>query len=129
MLAHIVEIVSGQNFNEFTAQRIFKPLGMRETFFWPTSAQRARLVSQLHEDGERRSRRVRIRTPCRSEGYFSGAGGLMSTAESYARFAMMLANGGELNGVRILSPRTVELMGSAFLPDTLPGRSPGKDTD
>ncbi len=41
---HIVEIASGQNFNEFTQQRIFKSLGMRETFFWPTSAQRARLV-------------------------------------------------------------------------------------
>jgi CubicO group peptidase (beta-lactamase class C family) len=50
----------------------------------------------------------------------------MSTAESYARFAMMLANGGELNGVRILSPRTVELMGSMFISDTLPGRSPGE---
>jgi CubicO group peptidase (beta-lactamase class C family) len=50
----------------------------------------------------------------------------MSTAESYARFAMMLANGGELNGARILGPATVRLMGSQIIPDTLPGRRPGE---
>jgi CubicO group peptidase (beta-lactamase class C family) len=50
----------------------------------------------------------------------------MSTAESYARFAMMLANGGELNGVRILSPAMVQLMGSQIIADTLPGRRPGE---
>ena len=58
--------------------------------------------------------------------YFSGGGGLMSSAESYARFAMMLANGGELNGVRILSPASVSLMGSQIISDTLPGRRPGE---
>ncbi len=50
----------------------------------------------------------------------------MATAESYARFAMMLSEGGQLNGVRILAPRTVEMMGSAFISDALPGRSPGE---
>ncbi|HEX7080794.1 MAG TPA: serine hydrolase domain-containing protein [Gammaproteobacteria bacterium] len=60
------------------------------------------------------------------ERYFSAAGGLMTTAEDYARFAMMLANGGELNGRRILSPRSVEMMRSVFVPDTLPGRQPGE---
>lgn len=54
--------------------------------------------------------------------YFSGGGGLFCTATDYAQFALMLVNGGELNGVRLLSPRLVELMGSAFAPDTLPGR-------
>jgi CubicO group peptidase (beta-lactamase class C family) len=58
--------------------------------------------------------------------YFSGGGGLLSTAEDYAQFALMLANGGELNGVRILSPRLVELMGSVFTPDTLQGRPQGE---
>ena len=58
--------------------------------------------------------------------YFSGGGGLLSTADDYAQFALMLANGGELNGVRILSPRSVELMGSVFVPDTLPGRTRGE---
>jgi len=124
-LAHIVEIVSGQNFNEFTQQRIFKPLGMRETFFWPTSAQRARLVGSYTKTAKGLTPRKNP-DQLSSEVYFSGSGGLMSTAESYARFGMMLANGGELDGVRILSPRSVELMGSAFIPDTLPGRSPGE---
>ena len=58
--------------------------------------------------------------------YFSGGGGLFSTASDYAQFAMMLANGGELNGKRLLSPRLVELMGSVFAPDTLPGRPKGE---
>jgi CubicO group peptidase (beta-lactamase class C family) len=58
--------------------------------------------------------------------YFSGGGGLFSTAPDYARFALLLVNGGELDGVRILSPRAVELMGSVFIPDTLPGRSAGE---
>jgi CubicO group peptidase (beta-lactamase class C family) len=58
--------------------------------------------------------------------YFSGGGGLFTTASDYAQFSMMLANGGELDGERILSPRLVELMGSVFVPDTLPGRQPGE---
>jgi CubicO group peptidase (beta-lactamase class C family) len=125
LLAHIVEIVSGVSFNEFTSQRIFKPLGMRETVFWPTEAQRARLVGSYTKTANGLTPRENPDT-LSSEIYFSGAGGLMSTVESYARFAMMLANGGELNGVRILSPRLVELMGSAYIPDTLPGRPPGE---
>jgi CubicO group peptidase (beta-lactamase class C family) len=55
-----------------------------------------------------------------------GSGGLMSTAEDFLPFPVMLANGGELNGKRILSPKTVELMTSVHAPDTLPGRSPGE---
>jgi len=58
--------------------------------------------------------------------YMSGGGGLFSTAEDYAQFALMLANGGQMNGRRFLSPRAVELMGSVFAPDTLPGRSRGE---
>jgi len=58
--------------------------------------------------------------------YFSGGGGLVSTATDYAQFALMLANGGEWNGARLLSPRAVELMGSVFAPDTLPGRPRGE---
>lgn len=50
----------------------------------------------------------------------------MSTANDYAQFAMMLSEGGQLNGKRLLSPKTVELMASVFVPDTLPGRQPGR---
>jgi CubicO group peptidase (beta-lactamase class C family) len=121
----IVEQVSGKTFNEFLQARLFGPLAMKDTFFWPTEAQRARLVTAYtFADGKL--------TPnpnpdsMSSPVYFSGGGGLMSSAESYARFAMMLANGGELNGVRILSPATVELMGSTIFKDTLPGRRAGE---
>ncbi len=121
----IVEIVSGQSFRDYVQTRIFTPLGMKEIFYWPTAAQRERLVTAYtFADGKL--------TPnadpdsMSGEKYFSGGGGLMSTADSYARFAMMLGNGGELNGVRILSPAMVRLMGSQIIPDTLPGRRPGE---
>lgn len=121
----IVEIVSGQNFNDFARARIFGPLGMNDTFFWPSDAQRARLVTNYQlVDGKLRPNPNP--DSMSSPVYFSGGGGLMSSAESYARFAMMLANGGELNGVRILSPATVALMGSQIIPDSLPGRRPGE---
>jgi CubicO group peptidase (beta-lactamase class C family) len=123
--ARIVEMASGKTFDAFLRERLFGPLGMNDTFFWPSDAQRARLVTNYqrtdgrlvpHPDPDSMSSPV----------YFSGGGGLMSSIESYARFAMMLANGGEWNGVRILSPATVALMGSRILPDTLPGRQPGE---
>ena len=58
--------------------------------------------------------------------YFSGGGGLTSTAEDYLRFALLLANLGELDGTRLLSRRSVEMLASAFAPDTLPGRNAGE---
>jgi len=58
--------------------------------------------------------------------YFMGSGGLISTAEDYIPFGIMLANGGELNGKRILGKKTVEMMRSAHVPDTLPGRAAGE---
>ena len=121
----IVEIVSGQDYNTFINERLFGPLGMKETVYWPSAAQRERLVTAYQlRDGKM----VKTADPDSMSGekYFSGGGGLMSTAESYARFAMMLANGGSLNGVRILSPATVKLMGSQIISDTLPGRRPGE---
>ena len=58
--------------------------------------------------------------------YFSGGGGLYSTAQDYFQFAQMLLNGGHLNGKRLLSDRTVALMRSPFAPDSLPGRPAGE---
>ncbi|MEO6367497.1 MAG: serine hydrolase domain-containing protein, partial [Steroidobacteraceae bacterium] len=125
VIAHIVEITSGQNFRDFLQQRVFQPLGMKETFYWPTAAQRARLVTAYVQSPTGLTPNTDPDSMS-GEKYFGGGGGLMSTAESYARFAMMLANGGELNGVRILSPASVALMGSKIIPDTLPGRQPGE---
>jgi CubicO group peptidase (beta-lactamase class C family) len=123
--ARIVEIVSGQTFDAFLKARVFGPLKMTDTFFWPSDAQRARLVSSYTFTGGKLTPRENP-DAMSSPVYFSGGGGLMSSAASYARFAMMLANGGELDGARILAPATVRLMGSLVIPDTLPGRRPGE---
>ena len=124
-LAHIVEIAAGQEYNEFLTERLFGPLGMRDVTFWPSTEQRSRLATVYQR---RDGALVASNDPDSMSGqrYHGGGGGLMATAETYAQLAMMLANGGELNGVRILSPRSVELMGSAFIPSTLPGRPAGE---
>lgn len=125
VLSRIVELASKTDFHSFIRARIFEPLGMRDTFFWPNAAQRERVVTsyQLGDDGlEPRANPDSMS----GERYFSGAGGLMTTAGDYAQFAMMLANRGSLNGVRLLAPRSVDFMRGAHIPDTLPGRSPGE---
>ena len=125
MLSRIVEIASGQNFNEFLQQRVFNPLGMDDIFFWPNDDQRPRIVTSYNMvEGKMEPRN----NPDSMSGeiFFSGAGGLMASAEAYAQFGMLLAHGGELNGVRLLGTRTMEVMRSPFIDDTLPGRSPGE---
>lgn len=124
-LGRVVEVASGLTFDQFLQQRLFQPLGMKETFFHPGDDGWPRVVkAYTRADGALKP----TENPNRfaSKTYFSGGGGLMSTAEDYAQFAMMLAEGGQLNGKRLLSPKTVELMSSVFVPDTLPGRQPGK---
>jgi CubicO group peptidase (beta-lactamase class C family) len=124
-LGRIVEVVSGLNFDQFLRQRLFEPLGMRETFFHPGDDRWPRVVTAYRRaDGTLQ----KVENPNRlaSKTYFSGAGGLLSTAEDYAQFGMMLAEGGQLGGKRLLSPRTVDLMASVFVPDTVSGRQPGR---
>lgn len=125
-LGRLVEIASGMPFDRFLRERIFDPLGMKEAFFVPaTEAQRARIPTVYHRaDGALKATKAinEIFEPT----YFSGGGGLMATTEEYAKFGAMLAAGGIWNGKRLLSPKTVELMGSVFVPDTLPGREPGR---
>ena len=98
---------------------------MNETSFYAPDALAARLVTLYQKEG---SGIVPRPNPnfLSSKTCFSGGGGLMSTAQDYLQFAQMLANGGELNGTRLLSPGTVTLMGTVHVPDTLPGRAPGE---
>lgn len=124
-LGRVVEIVSGQSFDQFLKARIFEPLGMTETSFYAPDALTPRLVTSYQKEGTGIVARPNPNF-LSSRSYFSGGGGLMSTAQDYLQFALMLANGGELNGKRLLSPRTVALMASVHAPDTLPGRSPGE---
>ena len=110
-LLHIVEIASGQSADRFLSDRLFEPLQMKDTFFWAPETHRARVVT-LYQRTPEGLRRAENQTGVTSDTYFSGGGGLMSTAEDYLQFGQMLLNGGELNGVRLLSPKTVELMSS-----------------
>jgi CubicO group peptidase (beta-lactamase class C family) len=122
-LSRVIEIVSGTTIDRFVKQRIFDPLEMKDTtYIEPTGNPRlVKLYSRTPEGLKPAS------NPAFMNGvYFSGGGGLLSTATDYAQFALMLVNGGELNGVRLLSPRAVDLMGSIFVPDTLPGRPRGE---
>jgi CubicO group peptidase (beta-lactamase class C family) len=120
-LSRIVEIVSGQPYNEFLRTRIFEPLGMKDTFFYPPDDRRPRMVTLYSK-----SPNGLVKAPNQDgfslKSYFSGGGGLMSTAEDYLQFAQMLLNGGELNGKRLLSPRTVELMASNHVGDLFNGK-------
>jgi CubicO group peptidase (beta-lactamase class C family) len=111
VLSRVVEVVSGQPFDQFLKQRIFDPLGMKDTGFVTSGDPASRLatVYRRTQNGLERSDNPNALS---STTYFSGAGGMVSTAEDYLQFAQMLVNGGHLNGKRLLGPRTIELMTS-----------------
>ena len=123
VLSRVVEITSGMPIDKFVKQRIFDPLGMKDTsYIVPTGNPRLVKLYSHTADGLKPAA-----DPVFMNGvYFSGGGGLVSTATDYAQFALMLANGGEWNGARLISPRSVDLMDSVFAPDTLPGRPTGE---
>lgn len=122
VLVRVVELASGMPFDEFARERIFAPLGMDDTFFYPA---RHRQLATLYRSAEGRLEEAPT-LPFENGVYLSGGGGLFSTAEDYLQFALMLLNGGELDGARLLSRKTVGLMTSAMAPAALPGRTPGE---
>jgi CubicO group peptidase (beta-lactamase class C family) len=121
VLARIVEIVSGQPYDQFLQQRLFTPLGMKDTGFAPTPDRMAR-VATVYQRGPNGLAPAANANQLISGTYFSASGGLMSTAEDYLQFAQMLVNGGTLNGKRYLSPKTVELMTSNHTGDMVNGQ-------
>ncbi len=124
-LGRVVEVASGQSFDQFLKTRLFDPLGMKDTSFHPGEQGWIKVVGAYHR-GEEAMTKTANPNWLASTSYFSGAGGLLSTAVDYLQFAEMLLEGGKLNGKRYLSPKTVELMASVFVPDTMPGRSAGR---
>jgi len=111
VLGRVIEVASGEPLDRFLDSRLFKPLGMVDTGFWVPPEKLARLVdppvgAQILPD----------RDVTRPTTLFSGGGGLVSTAADYLRFCQMLLNGGELDGVHILSPATVLRMTTNSLP-------------
>ena len=125
-LGRVLEIVSGQPLDEFFAQHIFAPLGMRDITFWPSDSQWPRVATVYRREATGLVKQTMPNDTLSRNVYFRGSGGLYSTAESYVPFGIMLANGGELGGVRLLSRKSVEMLGTVHVPDTLPGRPAGE---
>lgn len=120
VVARIVEIVSGQTFEEFLNERIFEPLDMNSTYFnVPAEYQSRRVVISDRDMSPFFDRPVTK--------YFSASGGLTSSAEDYLKFEQMLVNGGELFGNRLLSPRSVRMMGSNQIGDLYRGFSQAQE--
>jgi CubicO group peptidase (beta-lactamase class C family) len=115
ILGVVVEKVSGMTLAEFIQKRITGPLGLADTQFYLPPAQKDRLAAVY---AAKEGRIERATDPKSGQGHYvegprvaySGGAGLLSTARDYGRFLQMLLNGGELEGVRLLSPKTVELM-------------------
>jgi len=110
VLARVIEVASGKPFDRFLEIRLFKPLGMVDTGFHVPEANLSRLIDPSTGG------RPPVWDVTKPTTLFAGGGGLVSTAADYLRFCQMLLNGGELDGVRILKPATVQRMTSNALP-------------
>ncbi len=123
--ARLIEVLTGKSYEAFMDDRLFKPLGMKDTTFWPTKEQLTRLatphkpnaaktgletnsISQLHYPLDERAKRFPM-----------PAGGLFSTADDVAKFCQMMLNGGQLNGKRYLSEKAVKELTRRQTPETL----------
>jgi CubicO group peptidase (beta-lactamase class C family) len=125
-LGRVIEIVSSMPLDRFFRTRIFDPLGMKDITFWPTDAQMPRLATVYERTQNGLAKRVMPNDTMSRNVYFRGSGGLYSTAEDYLPLGIMLAGGGEMNGKRLLSRKTVEMFSAAHVPDSLPGRTAGE---
>jgi CubicO group peptidase (beta-lactamase class C family) len=119
VLGRLVEVVAGQRLDEFFAERILRPLGMTDTRWWVDEADAARLAAVYAPD-PRTGQALRYdrlaAAALREPTFLAGGGGLVCTAADYHRFTQMLLREGELDGVRLLGPRTVRLMRRNHLP-------------
>jgi CubicO group peptidase (beta-lactamase class C family) len=121
VLGYLVEKLSGMSFGEFLRIRLFKPLGMNDTAFWVPPDKTERFTCCYQPEGKGPG--LKLQDDARESTYAkpprleSGGGGLVSTAQDYLRFCRMMLNGGTLDGVQILSPKTVALFSLNFLPE------------
>jgi CubicO group peptidase (beta-lactamase class C family) len=118
VLGALIERISGQAFPDFLQAQIFRPLGMADTVFSPRPGQRERFASCYTRDANKKLVLQDDGQDSHFEGrtFFSGGGGLLSTAADYLRFCRMLAAGGSLDGKRIIGRKTLELMTANHLP-------------
>jgi CubicO group peptidase (beta-lactamase class C family) len=120
VLGRLVEVVSGQTLDRFFREQIFTPLRMNDTAFYVPDDKLPRLAALAVPPGAGGTPPNNGNALRGSRSYFSGGAGLVSTAGDYARFLQMLLNGGELDGVRLLSPKSVELMTVSHTGDLSP---------
>ena len=122
VLSRVVEVASGMPFDTFLQQRLFDPLGMKDTGFTITAARNPRMAIMYGRAPGGGFTKQANQSGLSSATYFAGSGGLITTAEDYLQFAQMLVNGGELNGRRYLGTKTVELMSSNHTGDLVNGQ-------
>ena len=114
VLGILLERISGMPLNDYLAERILKPLGMHETGFWVEPAQQHRIAEPFATDPVT-GVAVKLNQPRRRPIFLAGGSGMVSTVHDYLRFAQMLLNEGQLDGVRILSRKTLRYMASDHL--------------
>ena len=130
VLGYLIEVISGMPLDKFLQEKIFTPIGMKDTYFFLPKEKQSRLVSLYMQDDKGNLRiedsiislnGIFSRDFPKTTGgsYFSGGAGLCSTAYDYAIFGQMLLNGGEYNGKRILSPATIHIMTTNQIGDYL----------
>ena len=128
--ARVVEVVSGEPFEEFLQRRLFGPLGMKDTTFYLTEEQLPRLARSYRRSDAGKLEATEIRflngqKPTSHDRIPAGNGGLFSTAPDYARFCQMILDGGEYDGRRYLKPESVKLMTTVQTGDLKTGFTPG----
>ncbi|PCH58997.1 MAG: serine hydrolase [SAR86 cluster bacterium] len=121
---YLVEVLSGQSFDEFLQQRIFTPLNMSDTSFYVSADKAHRLSRSYGPDATGKIASPENGAFLEKPAFFSGGGGLTSTASDYMKFAQMHLNGGILDGTRILSNEAIELMRSNQMPAHIDGIGP-----
>ncbi|MEX0594255.1 MAG: serine hydrolase domain-containing protein [Balneolaceae bacterium] len=133
ILGAVIEIVSGMPLDQYLRETILDPLGMDDTHFYLPQEKVDRLAVVYHSNRERTLERAPAPGGSDGQGHyvdgprtsFSGGAGLLSTAHDYSRFLQMLLNGGELDGVRLLSPTTLDLMTTNHIGDLFPRAGEG----
>jgi CubicO group peptidase (beta-lactamase class C family) len=116
VLARIVEVVSGVQFDAFVTEKILKPLKLSDSSFWVEGEERRSRIAETQIDPATGKRSPWVADMTQRPNWISGGGGMVSTAPDYARFCLMLLNGGELDKVRLVSRKTIESMTSNQIP-------------
>jgi CubicO group peptidase (beta-lactamase class C family) len=116
VLGRLIEVLSGQSLDQYLRQRLFEPLGMKDTYFYLPADKQARLVELYTEDANKQTvpmmpqGRMVPNYPKAEGTYFSGGAGLSSTIDDYAHFLQMMLDNGRYNGRQLLKPATVALI-------------------